>query len=139
LHRHPSSPVHTASTASTIIPTTIASAFSATTTIAVALPTGAVEATARLTTARLTTARLTTARLTTARLTAARLAAAPQSAAKPRGPRRRVYLYNGKRRHSFASLLASKLAPAATATDEEIRRKGPRGETAGSGAGPAAE
>ena len=76
---------------------------------------------------------------TTARLTAARLAAAPQSAAKPRGPRRRVYLYNGKRRHSFASLLASKLAPAATATDEEIRRKGPRGETAGSGAGPAAE
>jgi hypothetical protein len=129
LHRHPSSPVHTASTASTITPTTIASAFSATTTIAVALPTGAVEATARL----------TTARLTTARLTAARLAAAPQSAAKPRGPRRRVYLYNGKRRHSFASLLASKLAAAATATDEEIRRKGPRGETAGSGAGPAAE
>ena len=134
MHRHPSSPVHTASTASTIIPTTIASAFSATTTIAVALPTGAVEATARLTTARLTTARLTTARLTTARL-----AAAPQSAAKPRGPQRRVYLYNGKRRHSFASLLASKLAAAATATDEEIRRKGPRGETAGSGAGPAAE
>jgi hypothetical protein len=136
LHRHPSSPVHTASTASTIIPTTIASA---TTTIAVALPTGAVEATARLTTARLTIARLTAARLTTARLTAARLTAAPRSAAKPRGPRRSVYLYNGKRRHSFASLLASKLADAATATDEEIRRKGPRGETAGSGAGPAAE
>ena len=136
MHRHPSSPVHTASTASTIIPTTIASA---TTTIAVALPTGAVEATARLTTARLTIARLTAARLTTARLTAARLTAAPRSAAKPRGPRRSVYLYNGKRRHSFASLLASKLADAATATDEEIRRKGPRGETAGSGAGPAAE
>jgi len=50
-----------------------------------------------------------------------------------------VFLYTGKRRHSFASLLAAMLAAAATAADTDIRRKGQRGETAGSGAGPDTE
>jgi hypothetical protein len=110
--------------------------------VAPSLRTVALEATALLTTPHLnialltinhlTIARLTTTHLTTARHTTTHLTTVPWSsnaicalvvgaipgAAKPRGPRHSVFLYTGKRRRSFASLLAALLAAAITAADE---------------------
>jgi hypothetical protein len=109
------------------------------------LPTVALETTARLTTTHLTTAHLTTTHLTSARLTITHLTTArltithlttvPWSSnaicalvvgavpgdAKPRSPRHSVFLYTGKRRRSFASLLAALRAAAITAAAERTR------------------